>query len=236
MEKKQYEAMADFLEDFSELAGEFATDNAIDRKTAEVFKKEIASAINSKIDYGNADPNREYFTLDMLIEGYYHILENGGTAKDAFTFIMKEFGKTQKFIDDNKNYTNPIIERHLKNTVRDADSHPVQAEMKRKGTMDRSTLVSAKTPNQQLRRLSRQVDIHSRINILEQTVEKHEQDINSLKDQVRSLDNRVGKVEEVLTERELAIKLYKEGKTQKEIADHLQKSDRTIRRWVKDSV
>lgn len=214
----------------------FNDQGGIQRKELEIIKKRA-----DELYYATASSsNRQYLQLNHLVAGYLYLLETGCTADEAFQFIMDTFDKTQQFIDDNKNRYN----FHLKNTVKEADSHPKQRKMLRKGIMDKNVLSTANTPNQQYRRLSRAVRLHDSLEEAEGRNKKLVSDLMQEKGEVavahkKLSDNQIKDILEsedfdVMPSKEKAKILQSVGWTQQQIAVRLEKSERTVRRWLKE--
>lgn len=209
-------------------------EGGIERKHLEVLKKQA-----DEIYYATTQSTtKEYMGLHHLVSGYIYLLETGCSADEAFEFIMKTYDLTEQFISENKSRYN----WHLKNTVKAGDEHLKQRQMLRRGTMDRNVLTTAKTPNQQYRRLSRQVKLHDKI------VEEE----NKNKELIASLIKKQGEVamahkelsdrqiEDIihsnnfatLSDKEKARVLADVGWTREQIAEKFGKTVRTVHRWL----
>lgn len=177
------------------------------------------------------DPNyipKDWVKAPFAITAYTYILENGCTADEAFNHAIEVHGKDEDWLKDAKNYkfyySKDVVDAH--------DNHPKQKAMVKRKTIHKSALKASGTVNQQMRTLARDVNVDNRLLDLEGDVKhlkgqdkKHATQIQMLKMGFIISDG--------VSKKDLAMRM-KDLFTQKDIADYLDITTRTLRRWYDD--
>lgn len=208
-----------------------------DRKLVEeVYRKFKRASSSSK-----QEP-MDKLTFVQGLMAYQKILEEGYSPKEALEALKEKYNLSDEFINKAKNNPYKTVYKDGKsvNTSREivkaSDSSEKQKEMIKKGTFNRKAIASAKTPNQQLHQLKNSIDIHDRVERLEEDVYIHEQRISKNEMAIDDLKGEVlGDKDISLDNKKKNARIYKaKGYTYKQIADHYNCSLSTVKRWVKD--
>lgn len=205
-------------------------------KQFKVLTKKAESKIRQEIINSPDYQPKEYWSLEMASLAYCVILETNSSADEAMNFTAEIFNKPSDWVDKTKN--NPFY--YVKKLVNLMESHPVQKRMKKIGVFDINSVKSARTINQQLRRVSRFRKLDEKINELSEKLEKTQKEIDALKisDEEKNIDidflyknTNIAKasVEEKIKH------LYERGFTMVQISERVSVSTKTISRIIKKS-
>lgn len=178
---------------------------------------------------------KERITKEIGYTAYIHILEEGSSAKEALLYAASIHGKDEDFIVSAKNL-NHYPAREVFNQ---ANNHKQQKLMRENDTLRVKTLTSANTANRQLKELEVNKRVSDQLEKLKAVDELQQEQINTLKVSSDSLDIELDAMQQILgiqgmSEKGMASHLKSRCYTQKQIADHLGKDVRTIKRWWKD--
>lgn len=172
---------------------------------------------------------------EIGMTAYTYVLENGGSAEEAFEYSVTMHSKSIEWLNEIKNH--PYY--HSAKVVKGHDEHPQQRQMMENGTMDRSALKGSETVNKQIRKLSRYKRVSDKLESLEES-DKHQQaqidkldaDLGVHTTEIAELKRLTGS--KGLSNKEKGEVLYRRGCTQKAVADALGVGLRTVKRWWKD--
>lgn len=214
--------MSDFLDDsIPDLSATKLL--ALSAKLEQAAKRKFQSAE----DY---EP-KVYMSFEEGVTTYGHILNTGATANEAFKHTSEVHDKPEGWVDDIKNrkffYAREVV-KHF-------DDHPMQAKMMKDGIMDRHSLTTSNTMNQQARKLSRQVRFQNAWDDLNEEVES----LQYLK--VENLKNvaHIESLQELLDHhtdpKSLAVLMHSQGYTKTFIAKDLGVNRKTVTRWVSEA-
>lgn len=199
------------------------------RQALERLNKLAVRKLNETLADGT---KKEYLNLEQGTEAYSKILDTGITAQEALEYVAQCYGKDKDWIDEVKknNYL------HASKVVAHHKNHPVQKAMIKDGSMRTKALKSSKTPNHQLRELHAQRKLHTTLTELKVNDSILSSKIEGLEVQTVVMDTNLDTVMDLmgiekLTAKEKASKLKAKGITQKCIADYVQVSLPTIKRW-----
>lgn len=204
-------------------------EGTLDRRTLEAKTTKWRHHLN-QVNGGGG----EYLGLLEQLCSYTYILDNKEVSvEDAFNHMAEMFGKPEEFIQEVKN-KRFYFSREV---VKASDDHPQQKVMIKNGTMDRTVLSGAKTANRQLKLLKKQKDLSDALEDLKQTVNENKETITVLQvvedvhgKTINSIAHLLG-CDGVPVE-EIAVKLRDAGFKIKDIANHLQLSTRTVKRYL----
>lgn len=227
----------------------FYTRNDIEAQ-AKVNRKRILAMEQSKEDY---EPKR-YITLDLAKSAYAYILGQGGKPIDAYTEIAPIHGEKVEDIKDMANrgyYYSKDVVKHFDDNApvrlskgisqeEHTKLHNKQKDMSKKGTLPRTALKKASTLNNQLNELSKGVTLHETLTGLEEKVDILENNSIYLEGKVELQGSDISTLKEItgmeeLPNKEKAKILRSKGFTQKVVADMLEVSLSTIKRWEKEN-
>lgn len=175
-----------------------------------------------------------YVSFEEGVTAYGHILDTGATAQEAFEHTQEVHEKPEGWVDNVKN------QRffHSKDVVNHFDKHPMQVKMFKEGSVDRNSLTTSGTINQQARKLSKAVNLQYRVDDLEQRTETLEKELRDYKADKAIKDLESKRTKELLdfeiNPKDIAALMKERGHTQKEISEATGKDVRTIKRWWPD--
>lgn len=199
------------------------------RQDLERLNKLAVRKLNETLRDGT---KKEYLNLEQGTEAYSKILDTGITAQEALEYVAQCYGRDKDWVDEVKknNYL------HAGKVVAHHKDHPVQKAMIEDGSMRTKALKSSKTPNHQLRELHDQRKLHITLTTLKTDSANLTNKVEGLEVQTVVMDTHLDTVMDLmgiekLTSKEKASKLKAKGITQKCIADYLQVSLPTIKRW-----
>ena len=198
------------------------------KKAEDQIKKEMVNSDNYK--------PKEYWSLEMASFAYIAILENNLTANEAMLLAAEQFSKSKSWVEETKN--NPFF--YAKKLVDTMQNHPVQKRMNREGVFDIGVVKSAKTVNQQLRRVSRFKKLDQKLTELTEKLDKTEKEVQNLKmsDEEKSIDIDILYQNVNITKAsvdEKILHLHKRGFTMVQIADKIGVSRQKVSRVIKKS-
>lgn len=211
--------------------------NTSDRKLVEEVYKKFKRATNS-----SKQVPMDKLTFVQGLMAYEKILEEGVSPREALEALKEKYGLTQEFIDAAKDnpyktsYKDGKATSTSREIVKASDSSQKQKDMIKSGTFNRKAISAAKTPNQQLHQLKKSVDIHNRVEKLEEEVFIHEQRLSDNEMAINDLKGEVlGNKDISLDNKKKNARMYKDkGYTYKEIANHYGCNISTVKRWLKD--
>lgn len=198
--------------------------------------REVAKSILNKAhrsSYGGE--TRETVPYEIGMTAYRYILENGGSAQEAFEYSVKMHDKSIEWLNEIKNH--PYY--HSKKVVEEHDNHPQQKIMLNNGTMDKSALKSSETVNKQIRKLSKSKKLSDEHEYLKGNDVKQQKEINKLKGVTTIHTKEIDTLQEIsgvgrMSNKEKAYIMYLNGVTQKDVTEELEISIATVKRWWKD--
>lgn len=202
----------------------------LDRASFEIMKGKALKQLSKQSTIPSS-----YMPMDVAYVAYIYILDNGGTAEEALDYAASVYDKPIEFIKEVKNkrffYSKDIVDM--------ANNHPKQMQMIKNRTIDKSALEQSKTANQQLRRLSKYRSIDDEIESLKEKDKEQQEEIDTLSLRLSETQAEIEILKqytgvEDMPPKDKASFLKQRGHTQKEVADSVGKSLRTIKSWWKD--
>lgn len=170
-----------------------------------------------------------YIPFSVGLEAYKHTLETNCTPKDALTHAINVLDEDSRLEEglNSKFY----FAKHIIDAVKE---HPKQVRIASTGVVDPAAIKTARTLNQQLRRLRRYINIAEEIYKLKAKVEEQDARIKELEASVTIHDQQLTRVEKELNItvhwQDKASALKEAGFSKKDIAKKVGKSYSTIRR------
>lgn len=204
---------------FSQLEKEIR--DLLDKKSLSIAEWEVLSkkvrrrVVNKVVDTADRKPS-EYASREFGIFCYEWMLETGDNAQTTLQNISEMFGKSSSWLEvvkNNKYY-------YVKEVVDNFNNHPTQKELLRLKLLDKGYLKSSKSINQLLRRLYKVICVYKQIVSLQEEVE-------SLKCNNITIP--------IKNNKETACQLRTEGIRLQQIADQLNVSLSTVKRWIKET-
>lgn len=208
-----------------------------DHPDRQSFKdREVIKMIVNRVHQASFNgTTRETVPYEIGKTAYEYILESGGSAEEAFEYSVKIHSKSLEWLNEIKNH--PYY--HSAKVVREHDDHPQQKVMRSNGTMDRSALKSSETVNKQIRKLSRYKKVSDKLESLEANdihqqaqLDKLDAEVAVSRSDIVELQDKLGA--KGLSNKEKGEVLYRRGCTQKAVAEALNVSLPTVKRWWKD--
>ena len=112
--------------------------------------RNLQSEIDKNTRHLIEESTTRYIKKDEHSAAYSYVLEHNGTPLEALEYACEVFNQDGDWVDDIKN--SPTL--FSKDVVKSHDNHPTQRKMVRQKIFEKASLSSARTPMQQLRRLS----------------------------------------------------------------------------------
>lgn len=159
----------------------------------------------------------------IAMTAYVYTLNNSCTPQEALEYAALQHGEDGIEVYDMRH--NPYY--HAKRVVETADKEDVQKAMKEQGVLKPSTrrsLVGARTVNSQLNSLNDLLEITQK-----QT--KMQQEIDELKRRVGAVEDNVDLILATMELKDKIDYLRKQGWKQKEIAEKVERSLSTVKRY-----
>lgn len=203
----------------------------ISRKNLEYLKSASTTHLNKILSTEN---DKEYLDFNQGTEAYSKILDTGITAQEALEYVAQCYGKDLDWVNEVKN--NNYL--HARKVVEHHNDHPVQKAMKEDGTLRTKALTRSKTPNQQLRELHSQVQLHDTLTNIVNSNKELSNKVEDLEVKTVLAEVNIDKAMELLNMEKLTLQekvgiLKGKGVTQARMAEYLGISKETVRRWWK---
>jgi len=224
------------------------TQGRVAYKSTKEFKAEQTQAWKDHIvqlkEHGMLS-DRTYMSHSEARVAYEFVLNTGEKAMPALNHVAKEKGKPSNWIDDVK--ASPIGKQLLIAVMRDTAKHPtvgVMTTYNLTNTNYKRAIKEARSISSALNTLSDHVNIANRLYFLENRVGFLESMMVSLTAKVEDTSQRIDEISRGgntnitlgrLTGKQEARRLVDVGLTQREIAEKLSKSQKTISNWLKGS-
>jgi len=173
--------------------------------------------------------DKRYIKKDEHSAAYSYVLEHNGTPLEALEYASEVFNQDEDWVGDVKN--SPTL--FSRDVVKEHDNHPIQKKMARKKIFERTSLTSAKTPMQQLGRLSVFRTIFEELEDLRESNKEHTKRITKLEAQQVLHEEEIHRLhikEPPLTTEEKVLLLKDAGCSDTMCAEVLGISERTVRR------
>jgi len=197
--------------------------------------------LKTKKQYDNSGKTKEEldtsYTKQMGVDGMIHMLENKTTPSVTLEYVRQKHDKTTDWLLKTRGkrfYTQAqivvMVEQQKKEMI---------AEYKSKGIYNKTLITNATTPYQQLNHLHHIITVNDRLDNMETRQIQQELMIAELSLRltltelnVEMIDNRIGISN--ADKKNIAIEMSLENMKQKDIAEKLNVSTRTIVRWLKE--
>jgi DNA-directed RNA polymerase specialized sigma subunit len=217
-------------------------DDTTTYKDAVMLKKKLDTKISEEVHKHQSDTLRPRFDTSMLYDALSYQLTNKALPPEVFQHIQELYKMSDDWLKIAK-HTN-IKESDRKDISKQlyTEKYPVIEEVDSKGLSVKGAICNSKTPTQQIRTVSKYITLSDRVDELERKVEEMDKHMETIDLRQTITDLRLHSLEQTIQTGELsnnptkvlALKLREEGKTQKEIADILGVTKRTIIRWCKE--
>ena len=178
---------------------------------------------------------KEYVGKEVGSTAYFKILDDVVTnAIDALKQAAEEHNKPDGWAEEVKNQKF----YYAREVVVEADTHPKQKQMKRNKTMDRNSLTTSTTINQQLTRLKRQKDLSDVLDGLKGETTVLKEEVEGLKALTGDIGTDTDNLYEQLnisklSKKEKASRMKAKGISQSAISRQLGIGIATVKRWWK---
>lgn len=195
------------------------------KQAREKFKDNYSPEDNS--------PKKEYIKQHLHKAAYNYILSHGGTQDEAWKYTAEIFKDNVERLNTAKKETH--ARWHMKGVVQSYKDHPKQKSMVKRGIITHADLSNRRTPHMQLERLVKAVKLHNWVSGIEAKVKDQEGRMRLLEAQTEASDRQLEEVQSYLgmagLPKEEKIAIYKKkGLTQKQVAEILDVSIRTVQR------
>lgn len=211
------------------------TINDLDFKNRSIFLNRLNKE-HRKLSAAEFPDRISLINIALMNTAYQYMLETNESSKECLIYAATVHQKDIEGVLAEK--TKPS-KRMNQLVVRNNDDHPVQKDMKKTGILPKRPLYNASNVWQLLNTLSNFRDIYERLVTLEREVkgltdkmDNIEVDLTVAKADIKRLETLNGI--EQMSDKDKAAFLKSEGYNQKVIANNLNKSLRTIKRWWDD--
>jgi uncharacterized coiled-coil protein SlyX len=179
------------------------------------------------------------YTREMGVDGMIHMLENKTTPSVTLEYVRQKHDKTVEWLAKTRGkrfYTQAEIVKIVEEQKRD-----LIAEYKNKGIYNKTLISNASTPYQQLNHLHHILTVNDRLDSLEERQMQQELLIAELSLRLTLTELNVELIDQQIgvsnsEKKRIAAEMSAEGIKQKDIADKLSVSTRTIIRWLKEGI
>lgn len=178
-------------------------------------------------------PEKEYIKYHLHKAAYDYILAHGGTQDEAWQYTAELFEDSVERLHKAKKETH--AKWHMRKVVQDNKDHTTQRDMVKRGIISQLDLSNKTTPNSQLERLVKAVNLYKWIKQVEDRVKEHENKIKLLEAHKEQSEREISELQKLVGAQGLSrkerVQIYKKnGLTKKEIAEILHVSTKTVQR------
>lgn len=177
---------------------------------------------------------KEYVGRAIGLSAYIKILDSNCSITEALQYAASLAGESSEWVEEVKHRDY----YYTKETVNSANYHPKQKEMVKNKMFYKAELVGCSTINQQLTRLKKYKDSHDSAQLCKISNKELRDELNRMKIAQSSTNIDQDMLYYLLDIDKLpikdrALKLKNIGYSNKEIAEHLKITIRTVQKWIK---
>jgi hypothetical protein len=191
------------------------------------IKKEVDEKLTKKVHKHQAVNLKPRFDNSMMYDALNYQLENKATPVEVFQYVQDLYNMDTEWLKEAKHTT--LREEDRKEVAKAViNNNPeVVQEISDKGLSVKEAIVNGRSPTRQIRKVSDYISLSDRVDLLESKVKEIDLRQTITECRLESLENQTN------PQKQIALKLKLEGKTQREIAEILDLNIRTIGRWLK---
>lgn len=197
-------------------------------KDLHIVTTKITDSLRKQVHTSQSDTLKPRFDSTMMFDALSYQLENKAIPVEVFQYVQDLHNKDDEWMK---------VAKHtkLKDTERSSVARqvikcefPVVGIVEDKGMSVKEAINNGKTPTQQIRTISKYISLSDRVDMLENKVK--EIDLRQVITECRldSLEYQISN-----PQKQIAIKLKLEGRTNKDIAKTLGVNVKTVGRWLK---
>jgi prefoldin subunit 5 len=189
----------------------------ISRRQYEGYKSYIngvEKGINRKLQRESGSETI-YAPMELGVKALQHILDNGGTHKEALEAAMEEMGKTIDWLELVKNKSYGVV----KETLHAVKEHPERKVMEKNGSWNQTGFKRSPTVNALSKQVSQAKRLSDTLEDLKASDKHQQEEIDLLKQRTTLIDAKTNKLGVVLSDDEQVELLFNQGYKPKQIIE-----------------